>query len=85
MTKYWFKPKAFGYGATPTTWEGWLFTLISALVAAGAIIAIVIAETNRWPGRRPLEVACAFVFVATLIGTIIISRNKTDGDWRWRS
>ena len=25
--KYWFKPKAFGYGATPTTWEGWLVVL----------------------------------------------------------
>lgn len=26
FNKYWFKPKRFGYGATPTTWEGFVST-----------------------------------------------------------
>jgi hypothetical protein len=26
-TGYWFKPKSFGYGATPVTWRGWAWTL----------------------------------------------------------
>ena len=24
MAKYWFKPKRYGYGATPVTWQGWM-------------------------------------------------------------
>jgi hypothetical protein len=24
----WFRPKTFGYGATPNTWEGWLATIL---------------------------------------------------------
>ncbi|MBU1270467.1 MAG: hypothetical protein KKA06_07410 [Nanoarchaeota archaeon] len=25
---YWFKPKSFGYGAQPVTWDGWLSTAV---------------------------------------------------------
>ena len=24
MTTYWFRPKRYGYGATPVTWQGWV-------------------------------------------------------------
>jgi hypothetical protein len=26
--KPWFKPKQFGYGWTPASWQGWVLTLI---------------------------------------------------------
>jgi hypothetical protein len=32
MSRYWFRPKRYGYGATPITWEGWVFTLAIVLV-----------------------------------------------------
>jgi hypothetical protein len=80
----WFRPKSFGYGATPTTWQGWALTLASALVSAAAAVMAVIAEAGRWPDRRPLQAACIVVFAATIIATIAVSRCKTDGDWRWR-
>ena len=83
--RYWFRPKSFGYGATPTTWQGWALTLASALVSAAAVVTAVIAETRQWPDRRPLQAACVIVFVATILATIAVSRSKTDGDWRWRS
>jgi hypothetical protein len=82
--EYWFRPRSFGYGATPITWEGWAVTLGSAIVTVGAIFAIVISEARNWPDRRPLQAACLIVFVATLIATIVVSRAKTDGEWRWR-
>jgi len=25
---HWFKPKTFGWGLTPITWQGWIYTLI---------------------------------------------------------
>ena len=30
MSTVWFKPKRFGYGVTPATWEGWLVTVLFA-------------------------------------------------------
>jgi hypothetical protein len=27
MPRYWFRQKTFGYGATPNTWQGWVFLL----------------------------------------------------------
>ena len=37
---YWFKPKSHGYGATPSTWQGWLatglFSVVLGIVAVGA-------------------------------------------------
>ena len=35
MKRGWFGPKAFGWGASPATWEGWLTTAVFVL-AMGA-------------------------------------------------
>jgi len=34
--QYWFKPKQYGYGAVPVTWEGWALTLLVAILIAAA-------------------------------------------------
>ena len=40
MSKVWFKPKRFGYGATPASWEGWLATaLFCAALPADLVLA----------------------------------------------
>ncbi|MGO9008135.1 MAG: hypothetical protein ACLQIQ_06915 [Beijerinckiaceae bacterium] len=82
--RYWFKPKSFGYGATPVTWEGWAIALGTMAVILAAILLAVFAEAHQWPNRHPLQAACLFVLVVTLIVTIAVSRDRTDGDWRWR-
>jgi hypothetical protein len=48
MTPYWFKPKRYGYGATPVTWQGWALTLAATLVVAGSIVAmnLLVAKSN---------------------------------------
>ncbi len=79
--RYWFRPKSFGYGATPVTWEGWAVTVASLIVTMSAAFTAVFAEIHQWPGRRDLQIACAAVFVLTLIVTIAVSRRKTDGKW----
>jgi hypothetical protein len=80
--RFWLRPKAFGYGATPITWEGWAVTPSSMIVAILAIFLVVFAETRQWPNRRPLQAACVAALLATLTATIVVSRKKTDGDWR---
>lgn len=34
----WFKPRAFGYGWTPASWEGWAVTLVWMVVSGGGVI-----------------------------------------------
>ena len=82
--RYWFRPKSFGYGATPVTWEGWLLSLGSMAVTMGSILAATIAEVNKWPDRRVYQVVCLIVVATTMLATIIVSRRKTSEDWRWR-
>lgn len=40
MKRGWFGPKAFGWGVSPASWEGWLATavMILAMIGAGLII-----------------------------------------------
>jgi hypothetical protein len=81
MTRYWFKPKRYGYGATPITWEGWVVTFAAAAAVAGSVVVMELLL-----GKFGL--AAWLVWVALIAaGTwwfIQFSRGHTDGEWRWR-
>lgn len=40
MSKRWFGPRKFGFGVTPISWEGWVFTLLIILTFTGLIVLI---------------------------------------------
>ena len=81
MTQYWFKPKNYGYGATPVTWEGWAVTFATVIVVAGSIIAmnLLVDKSNvvAWLVWEALIAAATWWFVQ-------FCRRRTDGEWRWR-
>jgi hypothetical protein len=79
MTEYWFKPKRYGYGATPTTWQGWAVTLGTVLVMVAVSLTLRLRETHYWA----LAVMIAFD-AAALFTLFVVTRRKTDGEWRWR-
>jgi hypothetical protein len=79
MTEYWFKPKRYGFGATPITWQGWAVTIATVL----AMIAVSLFL--RWHTRSFLGLAGLLAFDAIALGFLaVISRYKTNGEWRWR-
>ena len=81
MTAHWFRPKRYGYGATPVAWQGWALTL-----AVPAIVVVSILAMHVVAGRADALawlVWAAFVAVLTVI-FIRVSRTHTDGEWRWR-
>ena len=81
MTRYWFKPKRYGYGATPVTWEGWTITFAAVIVVAGSIGAMKVLV-----GRSNLAAWLAWV-VLILLATlwfVQFCRRRTNGEWRWR-
>ena len=80
MTAYWFKPKRYGYGATPITWEGWAVTLGTVIAMVVVSLCLRLTERHYWalavrvsPSTRPLGFAL-----------FVVVRRKTDGVWRWR-
>jgi len=81
MTRYWFKPKRYGYSATPVTWQGWAVTLTAALVVAGSIVAMNLlaaqSDAVAWLVWAALIVTATWWFVQ-------FCRRRTDGEWRWR-
>jgi hypothetical protein len=79
MQQYWFKPKTYGYGATPVTWEGWAF-MIGYLVF---IVAMSVALLANQPGVEAWLTWIAVLVPATIAITLL-ARQKTEGEWRWR-
>jgi len=80
MQHYWFKPKRYGFGAAPSSWQGWALTI--------AYVAIV-AALGAWMGAEEGEVATrALPFIATVLALTIlfvgIAWRTTEGGWRWR-
>jgi hypothetical protein len=79
MTKCWFRPKRYGYGATPTTWQGWL--LIAGIVLAMVAVSLYLRLTahSLW------GLAALLVFNAVALAILaVVSYRKTEGEWRWR-
>jgi hypothetical protein len=81
MTAIWFRPKRYGWGATPVTWQGWAVTL--GFVAAIAVAAWALVGSRAHP--KAADLGIFFVVEAILVALlVVISWRTTDGAWRWR-
>jgi membrane protein YdbS with pleckstrin-like domain len=79
----WFKPKRYGYGATPTTWRGWALTVGFAALIFALVWGLIGFDRSREPEGATL--ALFLVCVAILVAALwIISKRTSDGEWRWR-
>jgi hypothetical protein len=80
MPRYWFRQKSFGYGATPTTWQGWVLTFVSLAALFGVVMFGPAIRDNFWRAVWMI-VGAAIVMVPT----IAVMHAKTEGGWRWRN
>jgi len=82
---YWFKPKTFGYGASPANWQGWVATF--AFIAIVVVVAPVVLawQANPLTGPTGWQIA-AWLLVSVVLAAVFIwlARAKTDGQWGWR-
>ena len=75
MSKPWFNPKRFGYGAgLPCSWQGWL--LLLGYMALSVTIGVTLIDT------RPALGAGALALITVLL--LIVCARTTRGGWRWR-
>jgi hypothetical protein len=80
MARYWFRQKKFGYGATPSTWQGWVVTIVSALAVFGVILSGPMIRDNI---LRAVWIGAGLL--VTVLVTVSITYRKTEGGWRWRN
>ncbi|MCC0011590.1 MAG: hypothetical protein H6875_14230 [Hyphomicrobiaceae bacterium] len=79
---YWFKPKHHGYGATPTTWQGWLVTTVFAIaLGLGSVVAMLALRDS---GSTLGYAAWFIAVVAAVYAFTRFARRHTDGEWAWR-
>jgi hypothetical protein len=81
MTRYWFKPKRYGYGATPVTWEGWAMTGVVVAIVAGS--GWLLLGTGGPTDTTMLLVWWALVALVLAV-SMAVSKSRTEGSWRWR-
>ncbi len=72
--KYWFKPKWYGYGAYPSTWEG-------ILLMVGYILVLFFLMFMFVDSMNGIFLVLA---VPVTICLVYVSAKKTDGKWKWR-
>jgi hypothetical protein len=72
----WFKPKRYGWGATPANWKGWLFLAVMILLLL-AMRLLLLQPPYQWP-------AFGIGMALWLAVTIGVSIWKCEGAWRWR-
>ena len=85
MTDYWFKPKAYGYGATPINWKGWMATFGFMALVLVMTLALMVWPSIDGPGPQTWQIVTWLILdVALLIAFIWVTRVKTDGEWKWR-
>ena len=73
---YWFRAKRYGWGWTPATWQGWVFTLIWLAVTIPAVC---------WATFYNLLLAYAIIFVMIVLMLIVCYKKGPPPKWRWGS
>ena len=74
LNKYWFKPKRYGYGAEPITWEGWI--LVAAFIGYLLYISTFLVDDES--SKQYLW----YVFGGIVV-IWYVSKIKTEEDWKW--
>lgn len=84
MAEAWFKPKSYGYGASPANWKGW-----AATAGFVAVILMLTFWMVIWPERDGTLTTGGILLwlaldIALTFGFVWLARVKSDGPWRWQ-
>lgn len=78
--KYWFRPKKYGWGYVPISWEGWVLTIAFILIFIGLANVTGIHDKNA-------SLKNAFYFATGLLVFVFIfhkiAKPLTKGQVKW--
>ena len=79
--KYWFKPKRYGWGFMPVTWEGWMATLVLvALIFLSAYVNKIGSENMT--SENILRCVLDILILGGLF--TVLCKDKLEGGLKWR-
>lgn len=83
MTDIWFRPKTYGYGATPVNWKGW--AAIGGYIGSmtGGSLLLLSPEVAGPPGSARILLWAALAGITTA-AFFRVCKAHTDGEWKWR-
>jgi energy-converting hydrogenase Eha subunit A len=82
VNEFWFTPKLKGYGATPSTWEGYtLVTVFIAVIVCCVVVTIWQEKKLRLEKSRSIFPTPMIVIAVSTIMFLIVCAWKTDGAW----
>jgi len=80
MPRYWFRPKKLSFGATPSSWQGWVLSIVSCLLLSGVVLWGPAIRDNA---SRALWMILGSAVI--LLPTTFIAHIKTEGGGRGRN
>jgi uncharacterized RDD family membrane protein YckC len=80
MPEPWFRPKVYGYGATPKNWKGWAATAVYTFVVFGLCGVMLKMLDNPDPVLIALWAAMVLLFTGAFVA---LARMRTEGKWKW--
>jgi uncharacterized membrane protein YhaH (DUF805 family) len=79
MKTLWFRQKRYGWGWVPSTWQGWLITLLYI-----SILLLLSFSIND--NSSPYDIVVMFVLPAiflTVLFILIACKKGEKPEWRW--
>lgn len=81
--KLWFKAKRYGWGWTPSSWEGWVAIIVYAVLLTHVIRhIIVLSETGKFEGVTSLIYIGRILLLTAAIILVCYLRGEKPG-WHW--
>ena len=80
--KYWFRPKSYGYGLEPISWQGWIAVLVFIGITGGAAYANGLFS----PETVTVQATAHFIFDFFILIMILLiwAKDKTEGEMKWQ-
>ncbi len=78
--KFWFKPKTYGYGAVPATWEGWAVVAIYVAILTACVVGAVVPKESA-----AVHIASVAAIIVATVAMVLVVVQKTDGPWGWNA
>ncbi len=80
--KYWSKRKRYGYGWTPTTWQGW--TVLGVWLAFAFILTLYYSKLNGASNDEEYSLIYLILFFLSTVPMILIFyKTGPKPKWRW--
>lgn len=79
--KYWFKRRRYGFGWTPTSWQGWTTIVVFLMIVLGGTLVLQESPENTLTPEFGVYLLIVFLAISGLVAVSYYKGPKPK--WRW--